>query len=267
MKNIRNLYLLYLYKQVKNPLNIVFIYLFPIIFLLIVYFAYGRDNYYNPVLFGNNFKNINFPTIAVTSPGVYLLAAITITIMSLPSMIGSDRLHKRIKVFKTWKVSKYDYLISIGLVSLTSYVFLLIIMNIIVGGIFRINQISIGSYIGTFFLCIFVFIIMMFLSLLLAQFGNSDRSIVLWSLLFFYPILFLSGSVIPAYVIDRNNQWFKYVQFLSPIGTGTYWSGIINISSIAPVNVDFSKDFLGILIPVVEVIIFTTLAFKFFKWK
>lgn len=187
--------------------------------------------------------------------------------MNLPYIIASDRINRRIKIYRTLNINKYQYIFTNCLINFFFF-FLVFFIQIIVANFgFNLN-LSASYFFGIFFIDIFVFILMIFIAIFLSQFGKTDRSIMLLPLLVFYPILFLSGNTIPSYSIDPDGVWFKYVQFLEPVGAGSYITQNLIIESIYGYsNFDWKVDFLSILIPLLEAIIFGALAFRYFKWK
>lgn len=263
---MKTLILLYLYKFVKNPLNVIFSVIFPIALLIISYYGWGRiqGESIGGVSSINGTLLTYFP---FTASGYFLLAASSISLMNLPYIIASDRINRRIKIYRTLNINKYQYIFTNCLINFFFF-FLVFFIQIIVANFgFNLN-LSASYFFGIFFIDIFVFILMIFIAIFLSQFGKTDRSIMLLPLLVFYPILFLSGNTIPSYSIDPDGVWFKYVQFLEPVGAGSYITQNLIIESIYGYsNFDWKVDFLSILIPLLEAIIFGGLAFKYFKWK
>lgn len=255
-----------MYKFVKNPLNVIFSVIFPIALLIISYYGWGRIQ-------GDSiggFSSINGTLLTYfpfTASGYFLLAASSISLMNLPYIVASDRINRRIKIYRTLNINKYQYIFTNCLINFFFFFIVFFIQIIVANFGFDLN-LPASYFFGIFFIDIFVFILMIFIAIFLSQFGKTDRSIMLLPLLVFYPILFLSGNTIPSYSIDPDGVWFKYVQFLEPVGAGSYITQNLIIESIyGHSNFDWKVDFLSILIPLLEAIIFGALAFKYFKWK
>lgn len=259
---MKNLLFLYTYKFFKNPLNTIFSIVFPIAWIIISYFSWGRGE--DTGINGFDQKT-NYFTFSVS--GYLLLSATSISLMNIPNVIANDRIHNRVKVFRTFNITKYEYLTVHCLVNFLIF-FLVFTTQLLISNFgFGLN-LKPTAFFQIFFLDLLAFIFMLPLAIFLSNFGSTDRTVILISLLVFYPILFLSGNFIPTYSIDRNNVWFKYVQFLSPIGSAAYFSQNILLHSIFQKSqLNFNFDFLGILIPVFEAIIFSFLGFKYFRWK
>lgn len=266
---MKTLIFLYLYKFVKNPLNVIFSILFPIALLIISYYAWGsiQSDSIGGVSSTSSNPLTYFP---FTVSGYFLLAASSISLMNFPYIIASDRINRRVKIYRTLNINKYQYIFTNCLINFFFFFIVFFIQIIVANFGFGLN-LSAGYFFGIFFIDLFVFILMLSIAILLAQFGKTYRSMMLLPLLVFYPILFLSGNTIPSYSIDPNGVWFKYVQFLEPVGAGSYITQNLIIESIyGQYNLklfDWKVDFLSILIPLIEAIICGALAFKYFKWK
>lgn len=185
---MKTLILLYLYKFVKNPLNVIFSVIFPIALLIISYYGWGRiqGESIGGVSSINGTLLTYFP---FTASGYFLLAASSISLMNLPYIIASDRINRRIKIYRTLNINKYQYIFTNCLINFFFF-FLVFFIQIIVANFgFNLN-LSASYFFGIFFIDIFVFILMIFIAIFLSQFGKTDRSIMLLPLLVFYPILF-----------------------------------------------------------------------------
>lgn len=263
---MKTLILLYLYKFIKNPLNVIFSILFPIVWLIISYYAWGRIT--NESISGFSTPNSAYLTyFPFTVSGYFLLAATSISIMNFPNIIASDRINRRVKIYRTLNINKYQYIFTNCLVNFFFFFIVFFIQIIVANFGFNLN-LKANYFFGIFFIDLFVFILMLLIAIFLSQYGKTDRSIMLIPLLVFYPILFLSGNTIPSYTLDPDGVWFKYVQFLEPVGAGSYLTQNLIIESIYGYsNFDWKVDFLSILIPLLEAIIFGFLALKYFKWK
>ncbi|WP_027119453.1 ABC transporter permease [[Mycoplasma] testudinis] len=259
---MKPLLLLYSYKFVKNPLNIVFSVLWPIAWIIISYFAWGRG-FQEGI---NGFSgNANF--FIFTAPGYFLMAATSISLANVPNTIAADRIYNRVKIFRTLNINRTQYIFTHCIVNFSVFLFVFLVQLLISNFAFELN-LSASTFFSIFFLDLFAFILMLFLALFLSQFGKTDRSINLIGTVVFYPILFLSGNSIPAFSIDPNGVWFKYVQFLEPVGGAAYFSqNIILQDTFGFSQIDWKVDWLGIIIPVAEAVIFGLITWKIFKWK
>lgn len=160
---MKTLILLYLYKFVKNPLNVIFSVIFPIALLIISYYGWGRiqGESIGGVSSINGTLLTYFP---FTASGYFLLAASSISLMNLPYIIASDRINRRIKIYRTLNINKYQYIFTNCLINFFFF-FLVFFIQIIVANFgFNLN-LSASYFFGIFFIDIFVFILMIFIAI------------------------------------------------------------------------------------------------------
>lgn len=200
---------LQIYKFFKNPFNISFSVIFPIVWNVTIALLWGK---YSIKFHGNDINMMNF-----IMPSIVIFLILSFTIANVPIILGSDRLDKRIKHISLAEGSRKKYLLSLIIFYYCSYLIIFTI-NLAISLIFFNLEISARMILTLIFLPLFIFYIHFMLSIIIANNTTTLKNNTFVTIIALYALMFLTGATVPTYVLDPKDIWFKYVQYLSPTG-------------------------------------------------
>ncbi|ASP28649.1 ABC transporter permease [Spiroplasma corruscae] len=235
------------FKFIKNPWTIFFGIFFPIMWILIDGFVWGKYS-----IGESNIKVINF-----VFPGLIILVATTFTISTISITLCRDRLEKRLKQISITNISIFKYMIGLGLWNYIVFICDFLLMFIIAYFGFGLSL----SFINFLFLIIVplvIFIINFFIAICLANISKTSSTNTFITIFVFYIMIFLSGASIPTYLFP---DWYKWIQIFIPTGSGvlllTYLSNGISTNEI----------WYTYIITLIYLLVFLFLSIKLFKWQ
>lgn len=243
-------------KQYKSILNIIFTFLFPIIWTIASYYIWGQGKDQN----GNY-------TFSFLLPSLTLLPAISLGLMAVPFTFGFDRLNNRNKIYASLNIKPFEYFIANFMITFVNF-FLVTNLMLILGDFAFLNgSLKWDQYLLILINNSFLLFVTFTISIVLTLQAKTDKSLYIIILMYFYIVLFLSGVTIPA--ISYNPEaftgglnWFKWVQYLTPLGSGA----IININIALPQFWNWNTDFLAILSPILQLSIALVILKFQFNW-
>ncbi|QGS52297.1 ABC transporter permease [Spiroplasma tabanidicola] len=241
------------YKYVKNIFGVIFGLVFPIMWTVIIGVAWGKETFYIP----NVNKTVN--VLDYCFPALMVMAILSFSVAAIPITLCSNRIDKRTKIIALANISKLQYIISLMLCYYIMYFIEFVIVLIIAITAFKLTT-SIAMIMSLLFIPIVIFVLHFLISVSLANFCQTMTIISSVSLLFLMISLFFSGSTVSTYVVDPNNAWFKYIQYILPTG-----NAVLIINSIAN-QIDTSKIWWIYVTSSLYFGLFTFLAVKYFKW-
>lgn len=258
------LYLMYfcLIRYLSNIPGIIFGIVFPIVWLIAAYYIWGQT--YGPGYFINMYTSFS------------LLPAASLGLMSFPMNFGVDRISKMEKIYATLNINKITYLSANYLVVLLEF---LIVTNIILllGNFLFIGDvshattdlISANEYFAVMFTNVYTFSLCFIFSLGLSLIGKRANVLFTSVLIYYYISIFISGIVIPSYAYDPQSfknpeaNWFKWLQYITPIGSGSR----LNENIVYPLAWTWKTDWLCFVSPIAQASIIAYLVYKLSSWR
>ncbi|AKX34098.1 hypothetical protein SLITO_v1c04450 [Spiroplasma litorale] len=232
-------------KFIKNPWSIIFGIFFPIMWILIDGFVWGKNS-----VNGINVMNYVFP-------GIVLLVASTFTISTISLTLSNDRINKRLKQISITKIGVTMYLFGIVLWNYIVFICDFVLIFLIATFAFEL-KVSFLQFLFLIIVPLFLFITNFFMAVSIANNSKTTNSNTFITILIFYITIFLSGSSIPTYIFP---DWYKWIQIFIPSGSPvlllTYLSNGINTTEI----------WYTYLIMIAYILIFGFIAIKTFKWQ
>lgn len=261
-----------LLKYLTNWLNIIFSFIFPIVWLIAGYFIWAKNNH--------DYGAMSF-LMFYTSYSLMPMASLGL--MSLPMTLGMDRISNILKIYAVFNVPPWKYFLSNYLILLIQFIFIFNII-LLVGNFglmthLPLNEYATGlqlhtdanyllisaqQYFSFFFTNIYIFTVCFCISLALSHIGKRWLTLYMLLNIVYYVNLFLSGTMIPVYAFDPNGLthpnklWFKWIQYCTPLGCGArlLW----NISS--PIYWTWNSDWLCFLLPLLEILVSLLTVYK-----
>lgn len=237
-------------KFFKSPINFIFSIFFPIIWTIITYYISNSIS--------NSYGSFN--NYLIFFPASLFLSCTSISLANIPGNLADNRYSKRNKILVSANVKRWEYVLSIFVINFSLF-FIVTNIQMLIGN-FAFNLLLTPSlYFSFLFLTVFCFINCFCFSFVISSFGKNMKTTQISIMLFFYFVLFFSGISIPSYIFDPSGVWFKWIQLLSPVGEVVYISNAIINDSL-----NWSTDFLFILIPIIIIVFGIWFGFKIFKW-
>lgn len=246
------LYFMYLImiRYITNYANIIFSFAFPIVWLICGYYIWAKQagsyatEYY-----------LSFYT------SYSLMPAASLGIMALAITFGADRINNMNKIYAILNVSPTKYFIANYI---TVFIQFFIVSNIIllVGNFGFMKMLPNGNqfflapakYFFLLFTGLYTFTICFIFSIGLSLVGKRYATLYLSLLVYYYINLFLSGTMIPVYTFDPNGfldpskNWFKWIQYMFPLGVGSR----LNWNIINPYFWTWNSDWLVFVSPILQ---------------
>lgn len=307
-KRFRILYLtkVMLIKHLVNPLWVFLGYGLPIVILIILYFQNLSD-------FNNLFPDQGdspFPPSVENPPitnawvsmrsnlvwlvGILLIPVCYFGIISFSLVFGSAKSLNLTKIYSTLNISPEKYFLVNFIINLIQTVIVVNVILLIYNFLMVKNlqhldnfMIPASQYFAFVFIAIFAFFLTFGFSVLICI--MSDRASIILSIAFLYYLICLttSGTLISSQFYDlvpnNPNPWFKWLQYVTPIGSMQRLS-IIEVNAtwyfkdqeilITPNNyfnytefTTWSTDWLAFVSPIVQSVVLWTIVFKFGVWR
>ena len=236
------------YKFIKNPWSLIFGIVFPIVWTIIVGKLWGSSQ----VSGAEPISVMDF-----LFPAVIMMMILTFSLSSIPIILTSDRINKRVKQLSLANVSKHQYLFGIALFNYCFFLAIFLVCWIIASSAFNL----IASYqmiLTVLFWPVIIFSIHFLIAILISNFSKTNTTAVFATFVILYFLLLVSGATIPSYIFG---DWFKYLQYLTPSGCGilimTACANGLNQTTMFPAYLILA-GYGGVL---------GYLALKFFSWE
>lgn len=259
------LYLLWLVsvRYFSNFLGVVFSWIFPIVWLIASFYIWGKHN--EPSYFVTSYITLS------------LMPTLSLGLMSFPINFGSDRISKITKFYATLNISQEKYFIANLVISGVQF---LIITNIILllGNFLFVGDllpkgvqylISAKEYFGVLFSDVYIYVVCFIFSLGISLIGKSFSILYTFALVYYYVNLFTSGVMIPIFAYDPNaaihpdQNWFKWLEYWTPIGAGCR----LDLNIVLPDAWTWNADWLCFVSPLVQAVIILYFVEKNSIWR
>lgn len=128
---------------------------------------------------------------------------------------------------------------------------------------------SASKYFSILFTDVYVFMLCFIFSIGLSMIGKNFGTLYVVLLIYYYINLFLSGVMIPVYSYDPNSllrpneNWFKWIQYITPLGSGARLNQNITITS----GWTWSSDWLAFVSPISQAICIYLIVWKIGFWR
>lgn len=271
IKKFRFWYLFYLifYKYITNFMGLFFSLIFPIIWVIVGYFIWGR---------GNDEANQSYVIMYLSFS---LMPVASLGLMSLPINFGTDRMNNITKIYATLNISQEKYLLAnyfVILLQTTLIVNVILLMGnfLFIGDVANNKALLIpaSEYFAVLFCDLYTFSVCFAFSIGLSLIGKRFSVLFMILLSYYYVNLFLSGTIIPSYTYDPNGQWFKWVQYITPIGSGARLDNMITAHfnpgfahAFPGLNPDWETDWLAFVSPLLQAGCIAIIVYKVSFWR
>ncbi len=231
-------------KFVKNPLQLFFTILLPVVLMILSGQTYGDNS-------NNGIKYIN-----VAFPSFIMMVILVITINNVPLNIARSVQGKTLKHFGVLKIKKQTLILAMFVNGLVLFVLMFFLLLVLGKTVYHLDVDIKMFYL--FLGSIFLLIGMFYFGITMVSFTKTFSVALSVSLIVLFVFLFTSGATIPS---DVAGKWFTYVQKISPAGNGIIF--MQQILNGTPITED--------IFPIIYLSIFTVgiipLTLKVFKYN
>jgi ABC-2 type transport system permease protein len=194
--------------------------------------------------------------IDVSVPGYIGMLVAVAGLMTLPVTVSLYRERKILKRFAATPINPIDILISQIIVNFLMTLIGVVLLIVIGKTVFNLH--FFGHIIPTLFAFVLTVLNIFSLGLLIAGVSSNVKAANAISYIVYFPMLFLSGAVMPLEIIPKS---VANISKLLPLTYG------VNLLKGAWMGEQLSTYFNDIIVLLVSFLVFMIIAIKAFKWE